>query len=385
MLEALVRAIDELAAIDPRSLSPDAAHDFVTGLMHAKSMLAVVRAEALGVWDTQRTWADDGSKTASARLARECDVSASTARRELCRARKLRSMPHTVTAVREGKLSIDHADVLAHLNTPDAAALFERDEQLLVDQLKTLRFSDGIRAAKYWLQQTQDELDLTPWDHERDGRHFNAVRTWGDTVSVGGVLDPIDGTVFVEELSRLEQREFEADWSATRAEHGDHATAEQLSRTAEQRRADALAEMARRSATLSDGTAPARPLFTVVVGYHAFSRLCELADGTVVHPGQLVPYLTASDIERIVFDGPSRVIDVGVRQRFFTGALRRAIEVRDHHCQHPSGCDVPAHRCEIDHIVPYSAGGLTAQDNGRCYCPVHNRRKRDRIDRIDDG
>ena len=39
----------------------------------------------------------------------------------------------------------------------------------------------------------------------------------------------------------------------------------------------------------------------------------ELADATVISPGEVVPLLGEADIERIVFDGPSRVIDVGVR------------------------------------------------------------------------
>jgi 5-methylcytosine-specific restriction endonuclease McrA len=52
--------------------------------------------------------------------------------------------------------------------------------------------------------------------------------------------------------------------------------------------------------------------------------------------------------------------------------LRRAIEARDRHCQHPSGCTVTAEHCHIDHIVPYAQGGLTTQDNGRCACPKHN-------------
>ena len=80
-----------------------------------------------------------------------------------------------------------------------------------------------------------------------------------------------------------------------------------------------------------------------------------------------------------MFDGPSRVIDVGVRQRFFTGALRRAIEVRDRHCQFP-GCDVPAEDCQIDHKTRYTDGGLTTQDNGRCYCATHNRQRERRHD-----
>jgi HNH endonuclease len=60
-------------------------------------------------------------------------------------------------------------------------------------------------------------------------------------------------------------------------------------------------------------------------------------------------------------------------KRTFTGALRRAIEVRDRHCQHPSGCDEPADRCDVDHIQPHSHGGETSQHNGRLSCWPHNR------------
>ena len=99
--------------------------------------------------------------------------------------------------------------------------------------------------------------------------------------------------------------------------------------------------------------------------------MCELADGTIVAPSALAELLGGADIERIVFNGGSRVIDVGRRTRFFTGALRRAIQVRDRHCTWP-GCDTPAERCEIDHIVPYEDGGTTTQDNGRLRCPYHH-------------
>ncbi|MEY2450460.1 MAG: hypothetical protein QOD92_34, partial [Acidimicrobiaceae bacterium] len=42
------------------------------------------------------------------------------------------------------------------------------------------------------------------------------------------------------------------------------------------------------------------------------------------------------------------------------------------HCQHPSGCDVPAEDCHIDHITENRHGGPTTQTNGRCYCKNHN-------------
>jgi 5-methylcytosine-specific restriction endonuclease McrA len=47
--------------------------------------------------------------------------------------------------------------------------------------------------------------------------------------------------------------------------------------------------------------------------------------------------------------------------------------VRDRHCQHTAGCDVPADRCDIDHIVPRRRGGPTAQWNGRASCDRQNR------------
>jgi hypothetical protein len=208
---------------------------------------------------------------------------------------------------------------------------------------------------------------------ETEGRHFNAVRTLHGTVDLRGTLDRLDGTVLLNELERLEHDLFVADWAQARAEHGQDCSADKLARTAGQRRADALVEMARRSAAMPvDGIAP-RPLLTVVVGYETFTKtLCELEDGTPLSPQHLLPLLTETDIERIVFGSPSRVTDVGVRQRFFTGALRRAIEVRDRHCQHPSGCNTAAENCQIDHITRYTDGGPTTQNNGRCYCHTHN-------------
>ena len=69
-----------------------------------------------------------------------------------------------------------------------------------------------------------------------------------------------------------------------------------------------------------------------------------------------------------------RVVDLGRRSRFFTGALRRAIQLRDRHCTHP-GCDTPADDCDVDHRVPYAKGGRTDQSNGGLKCPHHNRYK----------
>ncbi|MGI9079571.1 MAG: DUF222 domain-containing protein, partial [Acidimicrobiales bacterium] len=187
-----------------------------------------------------------------------------------------------------------------------------------------------------------------------------------------GALDPVTGAIVAEELKRIDAELFASDWAEAKARVGDGVSMADLARTPAQRRADALGEMATRSASVAPGARRPEPLFSVIVGYEAFTRLCELADATVVSPGSLVPWFDQAWVERVVFDGPSRVIDVGVPRRLFGGATRRAVELRDRQCFHPY-CDTPAADCDIDHVQPWSAGGPTTQDNGRLACGFHNR------------
>jgi hypothetical protein len=147
-----------------------------------------------------------------------------------------------------------------------------------------------------------------------------------------------------------------------------------LARTGAQRRHDALVEMAVRAMTAPQGGQRPRPLVSVVVGYETFAgRICELAGGTVLAPGTVAELLADDEtlIERVVFDGPNRIVDIS-SARSFRGTLRRVLEVKHPRCTHRT-CDVPAHRCQGDHIVAWSEGGLTSQDNGQLQCGHHNR------------
>jgi hypothetical protein len=131
--------------------------------------------------------------------------------------------------------------------------------------------------------------------------------------------------------------------------------------------------MATRSATTAaDGRRP-KPLFIVHVGEATFEWLCETAAGQIIHPNTVLPWLTEADYRTMVFDD-RRTLITASRARSFTGTLRQVIEARDLHCQHESGCDVAADRCDVDHIVPHSHGGPTDQFNGRLGCTTHNRR-----------
>jgi hypothetical protein len=135
--------------------------------------------------------------------------------------------------------------------------------------------------------------------------------------------------------------------------------------------------MAIRSATApADGRRPA-PLISFFMGYEQMhGYICQTANGTVVTPGTIYEWLDRAYFERIIFEPKGRV-DVSETARFFTGATRRALEVRDRRCTHPF-CSEPIERCQGDHIKMASEGGPTTQENGRLLCAFHNRLRNQR-------
>jgi hypothetical protein len=52
-------------------------------------------------------------------------------------------------------------------------------------------------------------------------------------------------------------------------------------------------------------------------------------------------------------------------------ALARFVRTRDTTCCFP-GCDRPAVYCDLDHTIPYAAGGLTHPGNLKCLCRKHH-------------
>ena len=109
----------------------------------------------------------------------------------------------------------------------------------------------------------------------------------------------------------------------------------------------------------------------MLVGEDAFRNILELADGTLISPATAADLLDQAVIETMLFEGPSRVLDLG-QQRNFVGAARRAVEIVHRTCT-GQGCHIGADRCEIDHILPWTWDGPTHPDNGRPRCPAHHR------------
>ena len=321
--------------------------------------------------------ASEASVTTVAVVANRCRMPKARAKLLLTVGRALRSMPEAGDAFDGGDLSLDHLRVLAAAQRRCPKA-FAKAEAELVDEARTLRFDVFRRRVQYFLQLAdEDEADAEAASvHAR--RSLHASRTFEDAVRVDGWMDPVGGSIWLQELQRLEQLEFDADWREARDRLGDAATAADLRRTPAQRRHDAQVEMAKRSAAVPADAKRGRYLLTVLVGYETMhGRICELADGTVLSPGQLLPLLSNADVERAVFGPDSRVIDLGRRARLFVGGTRRAVQLSELECGEET-CDVRYERCEVDHVQRWEHGGRTDRANGRLRCPQHHDGRRRR-------
>jgi len=368
-LDVLTEAIDRLQESDP-SACADAESMEILHRQLARLDAFVTKAAA--VFDASGHWESDGAANAAAWLVARCRLPKAQARRTVRRARALRRLPACTQAWAQGDITAAQVDVIDELRDDATEEALARDEEMLVGQAVTLRYDLFVRAAAYW-RQLADPDGAEDEDERRRSQRDVYLDSSFRGMWLGKItLDPISGAIVAGELERLERAMFESDWAAAREKLHDEPTLADLGRTPGQRRADALVEMATRSQMApSDGRRPA-PLFSVLIDYEALrGRVCELAQGTVIAPGSLLPWLDEAYLERVVF-APERRVEVSATARLFSGATRRAIELRDRECTHRY-CDTPAASCQVDHIVPFRAGGPTIEENGRLLCGFHNR------------
>ena len=349
----------------------------IVELLQLQSRFESFVTEATTAFEAGEEWAADGAKTAASWIATRCHISRRVAKRRVRLGRTLRHLPVCAQAWREGAIGTDQVEAIASARRHRTEVSMAHDEAMLVAQATEMGFDDFNRALDYW-KQLADPDGAEASDEERKASRDVFLESSFSGMWLGQMtLDPVSGAIVSNELNRLEHDLFEADCAEAKERLGRTGRLDELARTSGQRRADALVEMATRSRTApADGIRPA-PLFSIFIGYETLhGRICELENGTVLHPSVLTPWMESAYFERAIFSLGNR-IDVSVRARLFTGGTRRAIELRDRICTHPY-CYEPADNCQGDHIEPYASGGLTTQDNGRLLCGFHNRLRNQR-------
>jgi hypothetical protein len=194
--------------------------------------------------------------------------------------------------------------------------------------------------------------------------------------------------------------EFRLDNATRDATHGPNAPTSLLAHTDKQRRRDALQNIFRAAQTATNAALTIGPIPTIVNiiasrydTEHALAtagliptptdlaippltqRRKETTTGSPINNDELVRSLIHGRIRSIITNNTGMPISYGRTRRLFTGPIRAMAKLLGHQCSHP-GCNIPAERCQIDHLNEYANGtGHTSLTNAGLECSNHNRYK----------
>jgi hypothetical protein len=316
----------------------------------------------------------------------------STAEARACRrlGRLVADAPDVLPAMQGGQLGVAQAHVIAkaHANERVREQLVEVVPQLL--QHATHESASRFEAiVGEWVQLVdQDGSDAAA---QRALEQRSATLGISDHGFVLRVVGPAaDGVELRAALRERYQQEWQAEWAACVARHGDDACPALMERTDEQRRYDAfmglvgtassavvnfmidVATMDRAIPRLL-GAGDSGESASAVPRADDLRRWCsQTTDGTFVPPADIVLAAIRGRVRLVVTDERGMVVQMGRARRLFTGAMRDAVLMAATRCTHP-GCETPSGESQADHLQPHSRGGPTATINGAPACGKHNR------------
>ena len=301
----------------------------------------------------------------------------------------------TAQAVADGELSPAHASVLAAGTHDLAAHISAEAEPVLVEAARRLD-PPRLRQVVAHLREVIDPDTTASQAERRHGRRgLWLTSTLEGMVALDGLLEPEAGQSLLAALEPLARPHSASD-----------------ERSGGQRRADALAELARRA--LEGGRLPqtggVRPQLTVMVDLdslqgragpggevgwvgplapEACRRLaCDSAVTRVLvtrqptgaalddlgGQGSLTERLRAAArrLPPVLGGAPTQPLEVGRASRVVQPAQRSALAIRDGGCVFPD-CDRPLAWCEAHHVRHWLHGGPTDLANLVLLCRAHHR------------
>ncbi len=354
----------------------------------------------------------DGHRSVQAHTRHVLGISGAEAYRRCTAARSLRDLPEVRAALREGRISPDHVQVITSIHrNPRIKAKVPGEQARFLRLARDESFADFADRVRDWARIADLDGGFKDRKRHHDNRNFRFIEN-----SIEGTWEPFghfasdQGARMHEIHQRYLQAEYEADWAEARAKHGDAATLADLRRTDAQRRADALERIFADAAGAPPGTTAPKIVHNIVWSADTYLALagllgadadrldphwsanptdpgaqrnlwcdpdtyrCSTLDGVPLDPIEQFFSSLVNHVRRVVITTKGVVIDLGRTARLFTGSARTAAQLQHPHCVWP-GCDMPTTRCEVDHLHDYTKGGLTNPDNGAPLCGFHNRWK----------
>ena len=244
----------------------------------------------------------------------------------------------------------------------EVAEAFAHDEQMLYGWAVRLPHRDFKLVLDTWRMHADPDREERTAQERFDARSLHLSTLLDGMGRLDGTLDP-EGLATVREAIRALSQPAEGE-----------------TRTAAQRRADALVEMARIAIAHLEpepGRKRRKPKVIATIAYD------DLADGTgggvidtetdttVVSAEAIRRMACDCDVHRYITNPLGTVVDYGRRQRIVPEPLFDTLLIRDHGCRWP-GCAIPPGSCDAHHATHWLDQGETEPDNLVLLCWFHH-------------
>lgn len=374
-LAMLCAAVDAVAAEDIDGVGEAALEEQLVGVRRQMDRLEADFCRRLRRFERARGFVASGAASVVSWLRTACRMSAPAAHERVEVARALETCPEIEESWRSGAIGYQHVAVLARSQHEVGPTAFRR---LLGDLLDAARRLDPSRlryVTRYLRYCVDPDGSRSAEEEARARRYFNLSQTLDGIFVIDGQLDPEAGSALRTAIAALNK------------------PLPNDERSAGQRRADALGELAHRQ--LRGGSLPSshgqRPHLVVTVPAKtvrgAGTEPGEMAGGGLVSPTTVRRLACDAAIAEIAVDESGAPVRAGEESRSIPAPLRTALTVRDRGCRFPS-CDRPPEWTDAHHIRHRADNGPTRAENLVLLCRVHHRLVHEggwRLDLLADG
>jgi hypothetical protein len=372
--------LDALLAADLTTLAADEHAELVTALIRAQSRLHAAALSAVAAFDAADVASLSRHRTTKRWLEHRTALSLGAASHLTTLARTLRDhLPRTHAVLSRGAITPQHTAAIAEVVRTLGVEHAVTAEPILLDLAR--------RADPATVRRATAELFARLDPAAAEKALHDAYEKRGVSLSVVGAHGYLRGVLDLESTELLQ-----AALMPLMVRWGPDDT-----RSAEQRRADALLDIAKRHLDSEDvpQLGGHRPHLTVVLDADQLRAGTggSIGDGdgwlgcvTLPWTGAALPASVARRwacdaaltpvVARLVARPPRDSawlpLRVGRTQRTATAAQLKALAVRDGGCIHP-GCSRTPAFCDAHHVVHWTDGGATDLDNLVLLCRHHHR------------
>jgi len=403
-LDHIEDAVDAAMTVPYIGLSGGAKADALDQVLRIGAKITALQAKVLTAFEVTAEHRHEGHTSVVAWAKTHRHAHGPDIARLRRTAHHLNDLPRAQAALQQGLITDEHVTVLHRAHRLLGPQRFRFVEEPLLDAAIRERFIDFEQTVDYTIVRAAPADADERARRRHDERHASSSPL-GDHGRIDADLDRDGFQIWQTELDRLMAELLAADRAEARDRLGRAPTANELRRTTRQRRADAMVEMARRSANhngddlgagryvtnihvdpafltaliatltraLNPGHDPGFDLDTELDRIELGAEsLHELDDGTVLTVNTVVFALLTGTIRGILYDPRGEVLRYGRERRLFSPAQAQAIFALSRRCGHPYGCDRTGPRTQADHLVEHQDGGPTDLTNGGRKCDHHN-------------